>query len=115
MTVWWSRAIVTLAVLALAALPIGALGTRFGVWDFRLGITILMGAAFLAAVVFLAGLVCWFIANGRGLGGDRGAISLGSAAERRHACRHGDAVFCCYLRATHPQHLNGCGRSAGLR
>ena len=76
MTVWWSRTILMFAVLAFALLPAGALGTRFGLWHFGTGIQMLMASAFLAAVVFLLGLVCWFIANGRGLSGDRSALTM---------------------------------------
>ncbi|MEM1434674.1 MAG: DUF1499 domain-containing protein [Pseudomonadota bacterium] len=77
MTVWWSRAILIFAVLAAAALPIGALGSRFGVWDFRMGLLVLLAGVLIAAVVFLGGGVGWFVANSRKLAGDRSAISLG--------------------------------------
>ena len=77
MTVWWSRAILIFAVLAAAALPVGALGSRFGLWDFRIGLLVLLAGVLIAAIVFLGGGVGWFVANGRGLMSDRAAISLG--------------------------------------
>lgn len=77
MTLWWSRAVLIFAVFAAAGLPIGALGTRFGLWDFRMGLLVVLASVFVAALVFLGGLVAWFMANSRGLRSDRGAISLG--------------------------------------
>ncbi|MEM6708311.1 MAG: DUF1499 domain-containing protein [Pseudomonadota bacterium] len=77
MTVWWSRAILIFALIAAACLPVGALGTRFNLWDFRVGLPVVLLGVLIAAVVFLGGAVAWFVANGRDLLADRNAISLG--------------------------------------
>ena len=40
MTVWWSKAILIGGVIAAVCLPLGALGTKFGIWQFTGGKTL---------------------------------------------------------------------------
>ncbi len=53
---WWSRAILVGAIIAAALLPIGALGTRFGLWPFTTGFLLLAAATVLAVIGFVTGI-----------------------------------------------------------
>jgi len=56
MGIWLKR----LSILALLGFPIAVLGTRLGMYDFRVGFTILRYSVFLAAALFLVGMVVSF-------------------------------------------------------
>jgi len=50
-----------LSILALLGFPVAVLGTRLGFYDFRIGFSILKYSVFLAAVLFLLGMVLSFV------------------------------------------------------
>jgi uncharacterized protein (DUF1499 family) len=75
---WWSRAILIGAVVAVALLPIGALGTRFGLWDFPVGLLLLAAGTVLAAIGLVCGVAGIIAAHRRRLSADKPAVYLGT-------------------------------------
>ena len=75
---WWSRAIQVGAILAVALLLLGPLGTKFGIWPFTLGLMLMMGAAVLAAIGLIGGLWGFMIARSNGLGADKPLCGIGA-------------------------------------
>ena len=62
MTTWWSRAVLLGAVAATALLPIGALGSRLGLWGIGTGIQFLRVGGWLAVIVALIAIVAVAVA-----------------------------------------------------
>lgn len=77
-TLWWSKAILIGAVVAAALLPIGALGTRVGIWTFGTGFLLLAAATVLAAIGLVTGIAGIIAAHRRNLRDDRQAVYLGT-------------------------------------
>ena len=79
MTTWWSRTILVGALAAAALLPVGALGSRFGLWPFGGGMLMMTIGSALAVVGVAGGLAAVIIARRRSLSGDLRASALGLA------------------------------------
>ena len=62
---WWTKTILIGAVVAALLLPIGALGSRFGLWPFTVGFLFLGVGAVAAAAAALLGIVCLLFAAAR--------------------------------------------------
>ena len=77
MTVWWSKAVLIGGVIAALLLPLGALGSKFGIWHFSVGFLFLQIAAVLAVFMLVGGIVGWIVATKKGLGGDKPGLLLG--------------------------------------
>ena len=77
MTTWWSRTALLGALGAAALLPIGALGTRFGLWNLGFGFQLLMVGSGLAAAVALGAIAAVAIAWRRRLSSDLRAAAVG--------------------------------------
>ena len=77
-TMWWSKAILIGAVVAAALLPVGALGTRVGIWTFGTGFLLLAAATVLAAIGLVTGIAGIIAAHRRKLRDDRQAVYLGT-------------------------------------
>ena len=77
MTVWWSKAILIGGVIAAVCLPLGALGTKFGIWPFTGGFMLLAAGTVLAILAVALGIIALVIASRRGLAGDKPGIYLG--------------------------------------
>ena len=75
---WWSRAIQVGAIIAVVLLLIGPLGSKFGIWPFTLGLTLMMGAAVLAAIGLIAGLWGFMIARSNGYQADKPLCGIGA-------------------------------------
>jgi len=75
---WWSRAILIGAVVAAALLPIGAIGTRLGIWSFMGGFTLLAAGTGLAAIGLIVGIAGIIAAKRRGLKDDKPPVYIGS-------------------------------------
>jgi uncharacterized protein (DUF1499 family) len=75
---WWSKAILIGAVVAAALLPIGALGTRFGLWPFSIGLLLLAAGSVLAAVGLVCGIAGIVAAHRRNLSADKPGVYLGT-------------------------------------
>ena len=74
---WWSKAILIGGVIGAALLPLGALGTKFGIWPFSGGFLLLAGGTVLAALAVLGGIIALIVANKKGLVGERPGIYMG--------------------------------------
>jgi uncharacterized protein (DUF1499 family) len=77
-TVWWSKAILVGAVVAAVLLPLGALGTRLGIWSFGVGFLLLAAGTVLAAIGLVTGIAGIIAAHRRGLSDDKQAVYLGT-------------------------------------
>lgn len=75
---WWSRAILIGALIAAVLLPLGALGSRLGIWGFMTGFLLLAAGAVLAAVGVIGGIVGAIAASRSGRSGDRGPVLVGA-------------------------------------
>ena len=79
MTTWWSKSILWGGVAALLLLPAGALGTRFGVWDFEAGFLLLQVGSLLGLAGVACGIPGVVAARRRSLSGDLWATVSGMA------------------------------------
>ncbi len=77
MTTWWSRWVLLGAVGAAALLPVGALGSRFGLWPFSGGMLMMTIGSALSVVGVAGGLAATIVAGHRALTGDLRASALG--------------------------------------
>ena len=77
MTTWWSRLVLFGAVAAAALLPIGALGSRFGLWAWGTGFLLLNVGAGLAIVVAGGAVAAVIIAWRRQRSGDLRLSGIG--------------------------------------
>ncbi|MXW50564.1 MAG: DUF1499 domain-containing protein, partial [Gammaproteobacteria bacterium] len=77
MTTWWSRVVLLGAVAATALLPIGALGSRLGLWGIGTGIQFLRVGGWLAVIVALIALAAVAVAWRRRLPNDLRASAIG--------------------------------------
>ena len=76
MTAWWSRTVLLGAVAAAALLPIGALGARFGVWNWEAGFLLLTIGSGLATVGAGGATAAVVIARRRSLADDLRASGI---------------------------------------
>ena len=77
MTAWWSRTVLLGAVAAAALLPIGALGTRFGLWNWTIGFLLLTVGGGLAVIGASAAIAAIAVAWRRRLPDDLRASGVG--------------------------------------
>jgi uncharacterized protein (DUF1499 family) len=75
---WWSWAIFAGALVAAALLPVGALGSRFGIWPFTTGFLLLTIGTLLAAIGLVTGIAGIIAAHRRGRSQDKPAVYLGT-------------------------------------
>lgn len=75
---WWSRAILIGSVVAAVLLPLGAMGTRLGIWQFGTGFLMLAAASVLAAVGLVTGLAGIVAASRRRLSADKPGVLIGT-------------------------------------
>ena len=76
---WWAKSLLVGSLVGLAALPLGAFGTRAGVWDFTGGFMLLAVGIVLATIVFFLGIIAAVYANSRGLREERRSVLTGLA------------------------------------
>ncbi len=74
---WWAKAILVGAVIAAVLLPLGALGTKFGIWGFQTGFLALAAATVLAVLGLFVGLVAIFVSRKRGFSDDTSSLAIG--------------------------------------
>tara|TARA_Y100001934_G_scaffold9041_3_gene12141 strand:+ start:2524 stop:3294 length:771 start_codon:yes stop_codon:yes gene_type:complete len=72
----WSKAILLLALIAAALLPLGPLGAKAGIWGFQVGLLSLVVAMGLAALGVIIGVVALLVARKRHLPASRRPIYL---------------------------------------
>ena len=59
---WWAQAILIGGVIAVVCLPLGALGTKFGLWAFADGFILLAAGAVLATLASFLGVIAYVVA-----------------------------------------------------
>ena len=72
-----AKSMFTIGIVAFGLLPIGALGTKFGIWGFGFGFQLLFGGAILAAIGLVGGIVGLILAVKRERPADRQPVMLG--------------------------------------
>lgn len=75
-SVWWSKAILAVALVAAALLPLGPLGTKAGLWGFPVGLLSLAAAMGLAVLGIVIGVVALIVAAKRHVPASRRPIYL---------------------------------------
>ncbi|NJN51564.1 MAG: DUF1499 domain-containing protein [Gammaproteobacteria bacterium] len=75
---WWSQAVLIGAVVAAVMLPLGALGSRMGLWGFSTGFLFLGGAALLSVMGVILGLVGFFLSRKPGASSNRMPLMIGT-------------------------------------
>ena len=76
----WAKFVFYIGLIGVFALPIGALGSRFGLWPFTVGFNLLFGGILLACIALVLGIAGFIRATMRGRTGDRPAIVIGLVA-----------------------------------
>jgi uncharacterized protein (DUF1499 family) len=74
---WWSKAIMIGAIIGATLLPVGALGTRLGLWSFQIGLLLLASGTLLAALAVVLGLVALVVVVRKGRIADRPLLTIG--------------------------------------
>jgi len=74
---WWATALMVGAVVGLVCLPVGALGTRVGIWGFQGGLMLLAVGVVLAAIVFFLGIIGFAYSATKKMSAERNSISVG--------------------------------------
>lgn len=77
-TRWWSKAILIGSIVALVLLVAGALGTRFGLWPFTLGLLMFAAGVLLALIGLVSGIVALIVVFRKGLTTERGNVLTGT-------------------------------------
>ena len=74
---WWAQAILIGGVIAVVCLPLGALGTKFGLWAFTGGFMLLAAAAVLATLASFLGVIAYIVALRKQLLAERPTLLIG--------------------------------------
>ena len=74
---WWAKAILVGGVIGLASIAIGALGTKFGIWDFRAGLGLFALGGALGVLGVVLGLVALLVTITRNLPAARASTATG--------------------------------------
>lgn len=74
---WWATALLVGAVIGLVCLPLGALGTKAGIWGFQGGFMLLAVGVVLAAIVFFLGVVAFVYCVSKKLQAERASVGVG--------------------------------------
>ncbi len=76
---WWSQAVLIGAVVAAVMLPVGALGSRMGLWGFQTGFLFLGGAALLSVLGVVVGLIGFYLSRNPAGAANRTPLAIGTA------------------------------------
>ena len=76
---WYAKAILVGAVIAAVLLPVGALGSKFGIWGFQMGFLALLAGTLLAVVGLIAGVIAIFVSRKREFSADGPSLYIGIA------------------------------------
>ena len=74
---WWAKAIMVGGVVAAVCLPVGALGSKLGVWGFQGGFALLAVGTVLATIAFFLGIVAYVVCINKKLIPERKSILIG--------------------------------------
>ena len=76
----WAKFVFYIGLIGILALPVGALGSRFGIWAFTAGFNLLFGGVLLACIALVLGIAGFIRAVMRGRVADRSPIIAGVVA-----------------------------------
>ncbi|NOX50955.1 MAG: DUF1499 domain-containing protein [Gammaproteobacteria bacterium] len=76
---WWGNALLIGAIVAVVALPLGAVGTKLGIWSFMGGFALLAVGVVLATMVFFLGIIAVVYANSKKMLAERKSALIGVA------------------------------------
>ncbi len=79
MTTWWSRTILGVGLTALVLVPLAALGSRAGIWDFGVGFALFQLSGVVALLGIAGGIPAVVVAGRRALSRDLWATVVGMA------------------------------------
>ncbi len=74
---WWAKAILVGGVVGLACIAIGALGTKFGIWHFQVGLGLFALGGALGALGLVLGLIALIVTFSKRLPAARASVSMG--------------------------------------
>ncbi len=74
---WWAKSLLVGAVIAAVLLPVGALGTKLGIWGFQIGFLALAASTVLAVLGVLIGVIAIFVSRKRNRTNDRASLFVG--------------------------------------
>ena len=74
---WWAQAILIGGVIAVVCLPLGALGTKFGLWAFTGGFMLLAAGAVLATLASFLGVIAYIVTLRKQLLAERPTLLIG--------------------------------------
>ena len=76
---WWSRAVLIAGIVALVLPFLGALGTRFGIWNFKLGLLLWAVGLLIGLICFVGGVVAVIAVVRRNRTAERMPVFVGTA------------------------------------
>ncbi len=76
---WWSRAVMIGGILAVALPLLGALGTHFGIWNFKAGLGVWVIGLLIGVISLIGGVVAGFVVLRRNRSADRTGVFVGTA------------------------------------
>ena len=76
----WAKFTFYIGLIGILVLPVGALGSRFGIWAFTAGFNLLFGGVLLACIALVLGIAGFIRAAVRGRVADRPSIVVGVVA-----------------------------------
>ena len=74
---WWAQAILIGGVIAAVCLPLGALGTKFGLWAYTGGFMLLAAGAVLATLASFLGVIAYIVSLRKKLLAERSTLLIG--------------------------------------
>lgn len=74
---WWAQAILIGGVIAAVCLPLGALGTKLGLWEFTGGFMLLAAGAVLATLASFLGVIAYIISLRKNFVAERPTVLIG--------------------------------------
>ncbi len=76
---WWSRAVLITGIVAVVLPFLGALGTRFGLWNFKLGLLLWAVGLLIGLICFIGGIVALIAVQRHHRTAERMPVFLGTA------------------------------------
>ena len=76
----WAKFVLYIGLIGVLSLPVGALGSRFGIWAFTAGFNLLFGGVLLACIALVLGIAGFIRATIRKRAADRPSIIVGLVA-----------------------------------
>ena len=78
-TRWWSKTLFVGSIAAFVLIAAGALGTRFGIWPFTVGLLMFAIGALLGLIGLIVGIIAAIVVLARGRVTERNGVLIGAA------------------------------------